>query len=213
MDLSPLDRVAESVLGGKEEEEIRHEVLTALGAGVAPRRVLEEGLLAAMDEVGVRFREGEMTVPEVVLAAKAMQSGLEILRPLLRDGENRGKGTVLTVTVEGDLHDLGVKLVGMMLEASGFEVINMGVDVPAQAIVDKVKEVSPRILALSAMLTTTMKNMKQVVDLLREEGLEERVVIMVGGVPLSPEIARKLGAHYSADAGEAVDVAKKLLGL
>ncbi len=139
---------------------VRKGVQGAIDGGLPAKVILDEGLIAGMDEVGILFKEGEMFVPEVLVAAKAMQAGMELIKPLLLADGIRTAGTVLTVTVEGDLHDIGIKLVGMMLEGAGFQVINMGVDVPASAIVEKVKEVRPDILGLSAMLTTTMANLK-----------------------------------------------------
>ena len=207
-----LESIAEGVIDGLVDE-VRENVQKAVYDGVAAKDILDNGLIAGMDEVGGLFKDGEMFVPEVLVAAKAMQAGMEIIKPMLKESGIKTAGTVLTVTVEGDLHDIGIKLVGMMLEGAGFTVENMGVDIAGQAIVDRVKELKPEILGMSAMLTTTMANMKGVVDQLKEEGLTEGLHVMVGGAPTSPDFAKKIGATYSADANEAVLVAKQILGV
>jgi 5-methyltetrahydrofolate--homocysteine methyltransferase len=204
--------ISENVLEGSVRG-VTEATRRALEEGVEVREILNGGLIAGMDEVGALFKDGEMFVPEVLVSAKAMQAGLDMIRPLLAQSGVKSAGTVLTVTVEGDLHDIGVKLVGMMLEGAGFKVVNMGVDQTAKNIVEKVKEMKPDILGMSAMLTTTMANMKGTIELLREEGLLENLKIMVGGAPTSPAFAERIGAHYSADANEAVLLAKKLLGI
>ena len=207
-----LESIAEGVIDGLVDE-VRENVQKAIEEGITAKEILDEGLIAGMDEVGVLFKDGEMFVPEVLVSAKAMQAGMEIIKPLLKESGAKMTGTVLTATVEGDLHDIGIKLVGMMLEGAGFAVENIGVDVPAQVIVDRVKELKPDILGLSAMLTTTMTNMKTVIEQLKEEGLDEGLHVMVGGAPTSPDFAKKIGANYAADANEAVKVAKQLLGV
>lgn len=207
-----LENIAEGVIDGLVDD-VRENVQAAVDGGVTAKEILDEGLIAGMDEVGALFKDGEMFVPEVLVAAKAMQAGMEIIKPMLLESGIETAGTVLTVTVEGDLHDIGIKLVGMMLEGAGFTVENMGVDIAGQAIVDRVKELKPDVLGMSAMLTTTMANMKGVVDQLKEEGLADGLRVMVGGAPTSPDFAKKIGANYSADANEAVIVAKQLLGL
>lgn len=207
-----IENIAENVIDGMVED-VQEAVQKAIDADVPVKEILNEGLLGGMDEVASLFAEGEMFVPEVLVAAKAMQGGMELIKPLLLNSGIEQKGKVLTVTVEGDLHDIGIKLVGMMMEGAGFAVEYMGVDMPADKIVEKVKESKPNILGMSAMLTTTMNNMKGVVDQLKEEGIYEGVKVMVGGAPSSPEFAEKIGAHYSADATEAVAVAKQLLNV
>lgn len=212
MNQTVLENIAEGVIDGMVDE-VRENVQAAVDDGVTAKDILDEGLLAGMDEVGALFKDGEMFVPEVLVAAKAMQAGMEIIKPMLLESGVKTAGTILTATVEGDLHDIGVKLVGMMMEGAGFTVENMGVDVAAPDIVNRVKELKPDVLGLSAMLTTTMANMKGVVDQIREEGLAEGLQIMVGGAPTSPDFAKKIDARYSADANEAVVVAKQLLEL
>jgi 5-methyltetrahydrofolate--homocysteine methyltransferase len=203
------EAVREHVVEGQVTQ-TENAVRKALDEGCPPEDILRKGLLAGMDEVGALFKDGEMFVPEVLVSAKAMKAGMEILHPFLATGAAGQGGRVLTATVEGDLHDIGVKLVGMMLEGAGFEVRNLGVDLPAARIVEEVRRWRPHVLGLSAMLTTTMTNMKEVVELLREEGLAENLEIMIGGAPVSREYAERLGVHYSADAAEAVGVAKEL---
>ena len=207
-----LESIAENVIDGMVED-VQEAVEKAIEAEIPVKEILNDGLLGGMDEVAALFADGEMFVPEVLVAAKAMQAGMGLIRPLLLECGIEEKGTVLTATVEGDLHDIGVKLVGMMMEGAGFKVENMGVDINAQDIVSRVKELKPEILGMSAMLTTTMNNMKGVVDQLKEEGLYEDLKVMVGGAPVSPDFANKVGAHYSADATEAVALAKELIAL
>lgn len=207
-----LGEIADALVDGAVAE-VKTGVQKALDEGVSAKEILDNGLLAGMDVVSVLFKDGEMFVPEVLVSAKAMQAGVEIIKPLLKAAGAEAAAKVLMVTVEGDLHDIGIKLVGMMMEGAGFEVINIGVDVPTEKIIEKVKEIKPDILGLSAMLTTTMANMKEVIDALKEEGLTDNMPVMVGGAPLSSMYAEKIGGRYSADANEAVVVAKQLLGI
>lgn len=204
--------IVEDILEGRVSE-VERKVQLALDQGIEPGEILQKGLIAGMDEVGALFKEGELFVPEVLVSAKAMKAGLEILRPHLANTTSAKGAKILTVTVEGDLHDIGVKLVGMMLEGAGYEVENLGVDVPAKTIVEAVAEKKPQILGLSAMLTTTMAHMKSVIDALKEASLYDSVKVMVGGAPVSPVFASQIGAHYAADANEAVLLAKKLLSV
>ncbi len=202
----------DAVVNG-ETKEVVSLVNKAMSNNIAAGEILNNALIAGMNEVGELFKDGEMFVPEVLVSAKALQAGIEIVKPSLLAGDVKVMGRILTVTVEGDLHDIGIKLVGMMLEGAGFEVINIGVDKPAKEIIEKVKELKPNILGMSAMLTTTMANMKDVVEMLKEEGLLDEMKVMIGGAPTSPMYAEKIGSHYSADASEAVIIAKQLLGM
>ncbi len=205
-----LNAIAEAVLDG-DGGSTQKTVGAAKEQGVPAEKILNDALLKGMNEVGELFRDGEMFVPEVLVSAKALQSGIDIIRTELANSGMKKTGKILTVTVEGDLHDIGIKLVGMMLEGAGFEVIHMGVDKPAEEIIEKIKQCEPDILAISAMLTTTMANMKTVIDVISEEGLRDKVKIMIGGAPTSPSFAEKIGANYSADASSAAIVAKKLM--
>ncbi len=175
-----LKDIAEELIQGNVE---RTAELTqrALDEGTPPREVLESGLIAGMSVVGVRFRDGEMFVPEVLLSGRAMQKAMEILRPLLGEGAEARVGKVVIGTVKGDLHDIGKNLVAMMLEGAGFEVKNLGVDVDANRFVEAAKTEGADIVAMSALLTTTMYGMKETIEALREAGLRDRVKIMVGG--------------------------------
>ncbi|MDD4614991.1 MAG: corrinoid protein [Caldisericia bacterium] len=204
--------LSDAIIDGSVET-VRQQVQEALNENISARDILNEGLLKGMDEVGVLFKEGEMFVPEVLVSAKAMQAGVDIIKPVLLSDGAPSSAKILTVTVEGDLHDIGIKLVGIMLEGAGFEVVNIGVDVPTSKIIEKVKEIKPQIIGLSAMLTTTMVSMKCVIEELDREGLLSVMKVMVGGAPLSPSFAEKIGGNYSADANDAVIVAKKLLSL
>ena len=204
--------LSDAIIDGSVET-VRQQVQEALNENISARDILNEGLLKGMDEVGVLFKEGEMFVPEVLVSAKAMQAGVDIIKPVLLSDGAPSSAKILTVTVEGDLHDIGIKLVGIMLEGAGFEVVNIGVDVPTSKIIEKVKEIKPQIIGLSAMLTTTMVSMKGVIEELDREGLLSDMKVMVGGAPLSPSFAEKIGGNYSADANDAVIVAKKLLSL
>jgi 5-methyltetrahydrofolate--homocysteine methyltransferase len=206
------EQIAEAVIDGATSQVVSL-VNEAVSKGIPVDEILNDALIAGMNEVGALFKDGEMFVPEVLVSAKALQAGIDIIKPALVKAGVKSAGRIVTVTVEGDLHDIGIKLVGMMLEGAGFEVINIGVDKPAKEIVEKVKELKPNILGMSAMLTTTMANMKDVVEMLKEEGLFDDIKVMIGGAPTSPMYAEKIGGHYSADASEAVAIAKQLLGM
>jgi len=187
-------------------------VQEAINQGIDPALILNEGLLAAMAEVGKLFEEGEFFVPEMLVSARAMQSGMNLLKPLLVNQETTGSGTVVAGTVQGDLHDIGKNLVCMMLEGAAFEVIDLGADVPPEKFVDAVKSSGAHIVAMSALLTTTMSNMSATIDALKKAGLRDKVKVMVGGAPLSQQYAEQIGADgYAADANKAVGLAKALV--
>lgn len=206
-----LKDIAEELIQGHVERTVE---LTqrALDEGTPPREVLESGLIAGMSVVGVRFREGEMFVPEVLLSGRAMQKAMEILSPFLGEGAEARVGKVVIGTVKGDLHDIGKNLVAMMLEGAGFEVKNLGVDVDADRFVEAVKTEGADIVAISALLTTTMYGMKETIEALKEAGLRDRVKIMVGGAPVTEDFARDIGADaYAYNAASAVDKAKEIV--
>jgi methanogenic corrinoid protein MtbC1 len=185
--------------------------LLATGAGA--REILDGALLPGMDVVGVRMREGECFIPEVLLSARVMQSCLDLLRPHMAAGESTSAGTVVLGTVEGDLHDIGKNLVGMLLQGAGFEVVNLGTGVTAADFVAAVKEHSPQIIGMSALLTTTLPHMAETIAALKAEGLRESVKVMVGGAPVTAAYADEVGADgYGANAGMAVERAKELAG-
>jgi 5-methyltetrahydrofolate--homocysteine methyltransferase len=182
-------------------------------AGVPPKTILDDGLIAGMSVVGDRFRVHEIFLPDVLLAARAMYAGMDELRPLLvRDGIPT-LGKVVIGSVKGDLHDIGKNLVGIMLKGAGFEVIDLGHDVPPERMVGAAREQGAAVIGMSALLTTTMPVMGEVVALLRAEGLAGKVRTVVGGAPVSEAFAREIGADaYGFDAGNAVDVVKSLVG-
>jgi 5-methyltetrahydrofolate--homocysteine methyltransferase len=187
-------------------------VQAALDAGVAAPVILNEGLIPAMTEVGRLFEEGEYFVPEMLIAARAMQSGLAILKPHLIELDTKSIGKVVIGTVKGDLHDIGKNLVAMMLEGAGFEVIDLGTDVTPEKFVDATRDKSAHIVALSALLTTTMQSMTATIQALQNAGLREQVKIMIGGAPITQEYANMIGADgFATDASRAVATAKALV--
>ena len=184
----------------------------AVGAGMDPQEIIDGYLVKGMEEIGEKFEKGLAFVPNLLLAARAMKGCLDILTPLMKDGCASSLGTVVIGTVKGDLHDIGKNLVASMLEGCGFKVVNLGTDVSAQKFIDAVREYDARIVCLSALLTTTMTYMKEIVDAFVAEGLREKVRIMVGGAPVNAAFASQVGADgYSANANEAVALAKSLL--
>ena len=184
----------------------------ALNEGLTPAAVLNGGLITGMDEVGRDFKAGDLFVPEVLIAARAMHAGMDVLRPLLAEGDTPSARKYVIGTVEGDLHDIGKNLVKMMLEGAGFETIDLGTDVRSKVFVDAVREHQPGIVGMSALLTTTMVNMKATIEALEEAGLRGSVKIMVGGAPVTSAFADSIGADaYAADAASAVDVARSLV--
>ena len=188
----------------------------ALNAGISPLEIMEKGVTQALKEVGKMFEEGKIFLPELIMAGEAGKAALKILEPKIKERKEKIKsyGKVLLATVEGDIHDIGKSLVGAVLMANGFEVIDLGVDVPTDKLVEKVKELKPDVVGLSALMTTTMLNQEKVIKKLEEAGVRETVKVIVGGAPVTEEWANKIGADaYGADALDAVKKAKKLLGV
>jgi corrinoid protein of di/trimethylamine methyltransferase len=186
----------------------------AVDSGINPIKAIEEGLVKGIRKVGKKFENKEIFLSELIMAAETMNRGLEILEVELKKRKSKRKtlGKVLIGTVAGDIHDLGKTIVAAMLVANGFEVIDLGVDVPTKVFVEKVKKFKPEILALSALLTTTLPMQKEVIEALEKAGLREKIKIIVGGAPVTPEWAKKIGADgYAADAKSAVEIAKKLV--
>lgn len=184
----------------------------AIASGVAAEDIINNYLIKGMEEIGQRFEEGKAFVPNLLLAARAMKGCLDILKPLLKDASGTSLGTLVIGTVKGDLHDIGKNLVASMLEGCGFEVINLGVDISDRQFVEAVKKYNPQIVCLSALLTTTMNYMKNVIDTLTAEGLRGNVKILIGGAPVNEEFAMQIGADgYSANANGAVILAKRIL--
>ncbi len=197
-----IEGVAPSVEAGVKE---------ALAAGIGADVILKDALIAAMDEVGARYEEGDIFVPEMLVAARAMQAGLALLKPHLVGADSESAGKVAIGTVKGDLHDIGKNLVAMMLEGAGFEIIDLGVDVSPQAFVKAVED-GAQVIGMSALLTTTMSNMGVTVEALKAAGLRDKVKVMIGGAPVTQEYANQIGADgFAADASSATRVARELV--
>jgi 5-methyltetrahydrofolate--homocysteine methyltransferase len=206
-----LEAIYEAVMEG-DAPEAAIQVQAALDAGLAPGEILNKGCIAAMGEVGRLFEEGEMFVPEMLIAARAMQAGMNILKPFLAEGEVVSAGKIVVGTVSGDLHDIGKNLVGMMMEGAGFEVVDLGTDVKPTAFVDAVREHKPNLIGMSALLTTTMPSMTATIEALTEAGLRDQVKVLVGGAPVTQNFADSIGADgYAPDASSASRKAKALL--
>jgi len=203
--------LAQSIIAGQGNQ-VKDQVMSLIAAGNSPLEIVSEGLIAGMEVVGVRFKAGDMYVPEVLMSAKSMTGGLEIVKPLIAVADQKSNGKILIGTVKGDLHDIGKNLVSMLIESGGFEVINMGVDISAEDFINAIIKDEPDIIALSALLTTTMPAMKDIIELLKEKGLRDKVKVIIGGAPVSKEYADTIGADgYAPDAGSAVELCKQLL--
>ena len=191
---------------------VKELVTEALSAGIEPEKILEEGLLSSMSTVGEKFKRNEVFVPEVLVAARAMNAGLEILKPYIAESGAISKGVVVIGTVKGDLHDIGKNLVKMMIEGKGIEVIDLGVDVPAERFIGSAIENKADIICLSALLTTTMGEMKNVVDAANAAGIRDKVKIMIGGAPITDSFKDSIGADvFTMDAANAADAALAIL--
>lgn len=185
----------------------------AISQGIDPQVIVNDSLIAGMNVIGVRFKADEIYVPEVLIAARAMHAGMNILKPLLADSKSSSIGKALVGTVKGDLHDIGKNLVIMMLEGAGFEVIDLGINVPPDKFVSAINEYKPDILGLSALLTTTIPEMKNTLSVLSEAGVRNKVKVIVGGAPVTQKYADEINADgYAPDASRAVDIAKQLIG-
>jgi 5-methyltetrahydrofolate--homocysteine methyltransferase len=206
-----IQSIFEAILAG-EADQVEANIQAALNAGLEPNLVLNEGMIAAMREVGARFEAGDFYVPEMLISARAMQGGMALLKPYLQQGDIQSSGKVVIGTVKGDLHDIGKNLVALMLEGAGFEIKDLGTDVAAEDFIAALQAEKADILALSALLTTTMPSMKQTIDAVKASGLRDQVKIIVGGAPVTEEYARLVGADgYSPDASRAVGVAESLM--
>jgi 5-methyltetrahydrofolate--homocysteine methyltransferase len=202
-------QIYQGIVDGTHEQ-VEAAVISALEAGVPPRTILDEGMLAAMAEIGRQFEEGECYVPEMMVSARAMKAGLAKLRPSLKQTNVQAAGKVALGTVKGDLHDMGKNLVGMMLEGAGFTVKDLGVDVSPEAFVAAADDVD--VIGLSALLTTTMGHMKDALDALESAGKRSKVKVIVGGAPVTEDFAHRIGADgYAPDASRAVALAKSLI--
>jgi corrinoid protein of di/trimethylamine methyltransferase len=202
-----LEEMSELLQKGRANE-VKELVQKAMDDGIAAKTILEEGLMSGMNIIGVKFKNNEVYVPEVLIAARAMNAGIEILRPLLVSEGVETKGTVILGTVKGDLHDIGKNLVKMMMEGKGLEVVDLGTDVPSDKFIDSAKEKNAQIIACSALLTTTMTEMKGVVEKAVEDGIRDQVTIMVGGAPVTDNYCESIGAdQYAPDAASAAEKA------
>lgn len=203
--------IFKSIVDGQSAD-VQTAVNAALQEGISAADILNQGMISAMTEVGKLFEEGEYFVPEMLIASRAMQAGLAILKPKLAEADIQPIGNVVIGTVKGDLHDIGKNLVTMMLEGAGFTVNDLGVDVPPEKFTEAVKSGSANIVALSALLTTTMPAMEETIKALQEEGVRDSVKIIIGGAPVTEEYARQIGADgFSPDASRAAKLAKDLI--
>jgi corrinoid protein of di/trimethylamine methyltransferase len=208
---SPAERLFETILNGKSDEAAAA-TKDAIAEGIAPQDLINGQMIRAMGEVGQRFQDGKAFVPQLLMAGRAMKAALELLKPMMAGAASTSLGKVVIGTVKGDLHDIGKNLVASMLEGCGFEVVNIGIDVSADKFIEAIKENQPDILCMSALLTTTMGYMKEVIDALEQAGIRDQVKVMVGGAPVTQGFADEIGADgYSDNANSAVAVAKQLL--
>jgi 5-methyltetrahydrofolate--homocysteine methyltransferase len=207
-----LKEIYDGIMSGSAGE-VPVKVSAALAAGIPPATILNEGMIAAMDQVGKLFEEGEFYVPEMLISARAMQAGLAVLKPKLALADIKAAGRVVAGTVKGDLHDIGKNLVCMLLEGAGFEVIDLGTDVAPEKFIEVIKEGRADLVVLSALLTTTMPNMRATIEGLKASGLRDKAKVMIGGAPVTQTYADQIGADgYAPDASRAVALAKSLMG-
>ncbi len=207
--MADLKALAEAIINGKRDEAVE---LTkqAIDEALSPEQILNEGLTAGMDVVGTKFKNNEFYVPEVLIAARAMNASMELLEPLLAESGAKPRGVVVLGTVKGDLHDIGKNLVGMMLKGGGFKVVDLGIDVAPESFVESARGESADIVALSALLTTTMPQMKNVIEALK--GADVPIKVMIGGAPITQQYADEIGADgYAPDAASVVDLARELV--
>lgn len=204
-----VNEISEFLQKGRAKN-VKKLVQQALDEGVDAKEILEEGLLSRMMTIGGKFKRNEVFVPEVLVAARAMNAGVTILEPKLIEIGNEPIGKAVIGTVKGDLHDIGKNLVVMMMKGAGFEIVDLGTDVPAEAFVDKAEEIGADVIGMSALLTTTMPNMKDILDVLEERGLRDKYIVMAGGAPVNQAFADQIGAdYYTEDAASAAEVAKE----
>ncbi len=210
--MSVLNEIAENLMKGQAPK-VKELVQQALNDKMEPASILGEGLIAGMNVIGERFKKNEVYVPEVLIAARAMHAGMDILKPALADAGVESKGKVIVGTVKGDLHDIGKNLVCMMLEGAGFEVVDIGIDCSPEKFVQTAQDQNVTLIGMSALLTTTMPAMKSIIEEIEKLGLKDKIKTMIGGAPVTQNYADEIGADgYAPDAASAVDVAKELLG-
>jgi len=211
--MSDFEALTESVIKGDIKTAVA-EAQRALDAGSNVRDILDKGLIAAMDEMGERFSKGLIFVPQMLRSAKTMQECMKVLEPFFQEGDVISKGRVMIGTIKGDLHDIGKNLVAMMMEGAGFTITDLGVDVSPESFVQKAKEIEPDIVAMSALLSTTMPAMRLTIEALQGAGIRDKVKVMIGGAPVTEKYAQEIKADsYASDAGSAVSKAKNLLGV
>jgi 5-methyltetrahydrofolate--homocysteine methyltransferase len=207
-----LQQIKHAVITRKRAE-IQGLVETAIGQRVDLNTIIDNGLIAAMDVVGQQFSDSEIFVPEMLVSALTMKMGLDVVKPLLlKNGDSRSRGTIMMATVKGDMHDIGKNIVIMMLEGAGFQVVDLGVDLTVEKLMEQIEAIKPDLVGLSALLTTTMPEMRRSIQVLKAKGLKGKVKVMVGGAPVSAAFAKEVGADgYGADAAEAVELARRLI--
>ena len=211
--MADFEGLAEGVIKG-EIERVADLTRKAVDEGTDPMDIINKGLMSGMNVVGERFKAGEMFVPEVLMSAKAMTAGMEIVKPLIVGEGLPSKGRVILGTVKGDLHDIGKKLVGMIMESAGIEVIDLGTDVSPEDFAASIKEKEPDVIGMSALLTTTMLSMKDTIEVLEEEGIRDKVKVIVGGAPVTKDFADEIGADgWAPDAVSAKDLVLELMGI
>jgi len=202
-----LEQISQALQKGKAKD-VKEMVQTALDEGISAQTILSDGLLSGMGVVGVKFKNNEVYVPDVLIAARAMKAGTELLRPQLTADGVEATGKIILGTVKGDLHDIGKNLVGMMMEGKGLEVVDLGVDIPGEKFIDAALENDADIVCCSALLTTTMGEMKKVVEAAKEKGVRDKLTIMIGGAPVNEAFKESIGADiYTADAASAAEAA------
>ena len=210
--MADFEQLANGVMAG-EIDKVGDLTQKAVDEGIEPMEIIDNGLMSGMSVVGERFKVGDMYIPEVIMSAKAMSAGMEIVKPLLVGGKSASKGKVLLGTVKGDLHEIGKKLVQMMMESAGLEVEDIGIDISPEKFAEAVREKKPDVLGMSALLTTTMLAMKDTIETLKEAGLRDSVKILVGGAPVTLDFAEEIGADgWASDAVTAKDKVLEFLG-
>lgn len=208
--MSIFEKIAEEVVKGQADM-VKDLVQTALSEKISAEDILNNGLVAGMNVVSVKFKNNEFFIPEVLVSARAMNSGLDILKPLLAEANVKARGKVVLGTVKGDLHDIGKNIVGMMLQGAGFEIIDLGADVPKEKFLEFAQKEEADIVGMSALLTTTMIYMKEVIQALKDAGLREKVKVIIGGAPVTQSYADQIEADgYAPDAASAIDLTKSL---
>ncbi|MDW7673251.1 MAG: corrinoid protein [Bacillota bacterium] len=209
--MASFEVLSNGVISG-DMAQVTADTKAAVDAGLDPLEIINKGLIAGMNVVGQRFKVGDMYVPEVLMAAKAMAAGVEIVKPLLADGDVPSQGTIVIGTVKGDLHDIGKNLVAMMSESSGYKVVNLGVDISPESFADAVRQHKPQVVGMSALLTTTMLAMRDTIEVLKEEGLRDQVKVIIGGAPVTQDFADEIGADgFAPDAASATELIERLI--